>query len=332
MAVLRVYRDISFLDLQTVIFKVMPQYLKVEGRISEQKKSAILTVHVVDGVHHSVCLPHDLDHPLFTPIVDKARSLCRPGGGPTHIKVVVEWDHHLRSRLITDVPMDPPQEHESVALLKQSTIQPDEVRLEECFQLYTSEERLGSSDAWYCPNCRTHQQGTVKRLSLWTLPEILVIHLKRFKQVSPVRRTKLHTLVKFPITGLDMTPHVEGFSPSGDISGVSEGDENVYDLYAVCNHHGGMAGGHYTAFCLNPVSSQWNSYDDQFIQPLKESSIVSRGAYLLFYSKRNPNSANSAKQFMHWVDQMPQFRLHPETSDAKTGDVSATCDLIESAV
>jgi hypothetical protein len=110
--------------------------------------------------------------------------LCRPGGGPTHIKVVVEWDHHLRSRLITDVPMDPPQEHESVALLKQSTIQPDEVRLEECFQLYTSEERLGSSDAWYCPNCRTHQQGTVKRLSLWTLPEILVIHLKRFKQVE----------------------------------------------------------------------------------------------------------------------------------------------------
>jgi hypothetical protein len=74
MAVLRVYRDISFLDLQTVIFKVMPQYLKVEGRISEQKKSAILTVHVVDGVHHSVCLPHDLDHPLFTPIVDKLPS------------------------------------------------------------------------------------------------------------------------------------------------------------------------------------------------------------------------------------------------------------------
>lgn len=151
-------------------------------------------------------------------------------------------------------------------------------------------------------------------------------------QVSPMRRTKLHTLVKFPITDLDMTSHVERCSPAGDLSVVSEGDENIYDLYSVSNHHGGMAGGHYTAYCLNPVCNEWNSYDDQFIQPLKESAIVSRGAYLLFYVKRNPNSANSAQQFRHWVDQMPQFRLQPETPDAETGDSSANCDLVESAV
>ena len=35
MAILRVYRDISFLDLQAVIFKVMPKQLKVEDRTNE---------------------------------------------------------------------------------------------------------------------------------------------------------------------------------------------------------------------------------------------------------------------------------------------------------
>ena len=43
--------------------------------------------------------------------------------------------------------------------------------------------QLGADDAWFCPNCLHRQQGTVKRLSLWSLPDILVIHLKRFKQV-----------------------------------------------------------------------------------------------------------------------------------------------------
>lgn len=48
------------------------------------------------------------------------------------------------------------------------------------FQLF----QLGSEDAWLCPRCKKLQQGTVKKLSLWTLPEVLVVHLKRFRQVS----------------------------------------------------------------------------------------------------------------------------------------------------
>ena len=31
----------------------------------------------------------------------------------------------------------------------------------------------------YCPNCKKHQQAT-KKFDLWTLPKVLVIHLKRF--------------------------------------------------------------------------------------------------------------------------------------------------------
>jgi len=51
--------------------------------------------------------------------------------------------------------------------------------------------QLGADDAWLCPHCRKYQQDTVKALSLWSFPEVLIIQLKRFKHVSK-RRLKLH--------------------------------------------------------------------------------------------------------------------------------------------
>ncbi|KAF3846888.1 hypothetical protein F7725_003966 [Dissostichus mawsoni] len=68
--------------------------------------------------------------------------------------------------------------------------------LDECFQLYTKEEQLAPDDAWKCPHCQQLQQGTVK-MNLWTLPDILILHLKRFRQVGD-RRNKLTTFVQFP--------------------------------------------------------------------------------------------------------------------------------------
>jgi hypothetical protein len=40
-------------------------------------------------------------------------------------------------------------------------------------------EQLGEDDTWYCPSCKSHVQAD-KKLDLWALPEVLVIHLKRF--------------------------------------------------------------------------------------------------------------------------------------------------------
>ena len=62
--------------------------------------------------------------------------------------------------------------------------------------------------------------------------------------------------------------------------------ENIYDLYAVCNHTGNMNSGHYTAFCRNHRDGQWYSYDDSQVNPISESEVVTKGAYMLFYSRR----------------------------------------------
>uniref|UniRef100_A0A671K4W2 ubiquitinyl hydrolase 1 n=1 Tax=Sinocyclocheilus anshuiensis TaxID=1608454 RepID=A0A671K4W2_9TELE len=156
--------------------------------------------------------------------------------------------------------------------------------------LFTFESHMGD-DAWKCPHCKQMQQGMVK-MSLWTLPDILILHLKRFRQVGK-RRNKLSTLVRVPISGLDMTPHVVKRSQNTDF---------LYDLYAVCNHHGGMHGGHYTAYCRNSVDGHWYSYDDSSVEIVPEEELCTRGAYILFYQRRNvipPWSANSSSPVFH---------------------------------
>lgn len=58
----------------------------------------------------------------------------------------------------------------------------------------------------YCPTCKKHQQAT-KKFDLWSLPRILVVHLKRFSY-NRCWRDKLDTVVDFPIRYADThAPH-----------------------------------------------------------------------------------------------------------------------------
>lgn len=92
-------------------------------------------------------------------------------------------------------------------------------------------------DLRYCPSCKRPRQAS-KKLDLWRLPEILVVHLKRFSY-SRIIKNKLETFVDFPIDDLDLLNFI-----SHKDSQLS----NRYVLYAISNHYGGMGGGHYTAF------------------------------------------------------------------------------------
>lgn len=72
----------------------------------------------------------------------------------------------------------------------------------------------------------------VQKFDLWRLPDILIIHLKRFNY-SRWSRDKINTLVDFPLTGLDLSEFVANPAHKSDI----------YDLFAVSNHMGGLGGG-----------------------------------------------------------------------------------------
>lgn len=89
----------------------------------------------------------------------------------------------------------------------------------------------------YCPGCKEHRQAS-KKLDLWRLPEILVIHLKRFSY-SRYTKNKLETYVDFPVDDLDLSMYIANKSTQASFR---------YVLYAISNHYGSLGGGHYTAF------------------------------------------------------------------------------------
>ncbi|KAM9857339.1 ubiquitin carboxyl-terminal hydrolase 43a [Aulostomus maculatus] len=339
-------RSISWDQLQQSILSKL-YYLMLNGS-QAQNAGVLFKIRVVGGsAAYSYLSPQD-SRPLYHPAVDRALKFCGPGG-PPHVKIVIEWEHKIKECLFGSIQEEVVKDAESVRNQQQQHLQQHSCTLDECFQLYTKEEQLAPDDAWKCPHCKQLQQGMVK-MSLWTLPDILILHLKRFRQVGE-RRNKLSTLVNFPLTGLDMAPHVVKRSQSMKNlnSGVwptswtqSSGQhhqpadmslphDSHYDLYAVCNHHGGMHGGHYTAYCRNSVDGQWYSYDDSSVDLVPDEEICTRGAYILFYQRRNaipPWSASSSVRGStsssmsdHWL-----IRL---TGDGKRGSLvsrsSTTC-------
>ncbi|XP_072259666.1 ubiquitin carboxyl-terminal hydrolase 43 [Pyxicephalus adspersus] len=275
--------------------------------------------------------------PLQHAAIERALQLSG-SGGPPHVKLAVEWESKTKERIFGNIQEEVVHDDESVRT-QQLDHQQQTCTLDESFQLYTKEEQLAPDDAWRCPHCKVLQQGTVK-LSLWTLPDILIIHLKRFRQVGG-RRNKLSTLVKFPLCGMDMAPHVvkrgQGTkAPVGQWSSwkmppcaVDGGQMDVlYDLYAVCNHHGSLQGGHYTAYCRNSMDARWYCYDDSNVDLVQEDEVCTRGAYLLFYQKRNAIPAWSASSSVlgstsssmsdHWVLRLNGSKRESMVSHATT--------------
>lgn len=124
------------------------------------------------------------------------------------------------------------------------------IDLEDCFNETGKREVLSEDNAWYCNRCKELRQAN-KTLEIWTIPDILVVHMKRFGG-SRSFRDKIDVAVDYPIEGLDMTDKV----------GVKEdGKEYVYDLFAVDNHFGGLGGGHYTAAAKNFNDGEWYDYN-----------------------------------------------------------------------
>ncbi|MBN3271034.1 UBP15 hydrolase, partial [Polyodon spathula] len=178
----------------------------------------------------------------------------------------LDWEPGLKKIYFDDSAAEDFEKHESMEYKPQKKVF---VKLKDCIELFTTKEKLGIEDPWYCPNCKQHQQAT-KKLDLWSLPPVLVVHVKRFSY-SRYMRDKLDTLVDFPISDLDMSEFL--INPN---AGPCR-----YDLIAVSNHYGGMGGGHYTAFAKSKDDDKWYYFDDSSVSIASEEQIVVRSLYVV---------------------------------------------------
>ncbi|XP_058854633.1 ubiquitin carboxyl-terminal hydrolase 8-like isoform X1 [Acipenser ruthenus] len=144
--------------------------------------------------------------------------------------------------------------------------------LQDCLKLFSKEEKLTDNNRFFCSHCKAHRDST-KKIEIWKLPPILLVHLKRFSYEGRWKQ-KLQTSVDFPLENLGMSQYVIG--PKNNLK--------KYHLYGVSNHYGGLDGGHYTAYCKNAVKQRWYKFDDHDVSELSASSVKSSAAYIFFYS------------------------------------------------
>lgn len=187
----------------------------------------------------------------------------------TRIYVAVDWSEHaLDCYDVKQIEAMPEISRTGFSVKKPRQ---ESVSLYTCLEAFLKEEPLGPEDMWYCPRCKEHRQAS-KKLDLWRLPEILVVHLKRFSY-SRYLKNKLEMFVNFPIHDLDLTKY------------ITRKDGALYELYAVSNHYGSMGGGHYTAYAKLINDNKWYNFDDSHVSPVGEDEIKTAAAYVLFYRR-----------------------------------------------
>lgn len=156
-------------------------------------------------------------------------------------------------------------------------------------------------------------------MSLWRLPPVVIIHLKRFQFTQHMRR-KLRDFVDFPVEGLDLSrimavdtiatttadeaiKDANGGEKNDDpvitnrsLSDAAESSvplnqddgrsEMLYDLYGVVHHQGALSGGHYVA-SLKSDDGQWRLFNDAQVYEIHSRDVVDSSAYILFYIRRD---------------------------------------------
>lgn len=152
------------------------------------------------------------------------------------------------------------------------------VTLYQCLDYFVKEETLDKEDAWKCPQCKKKRKA-LKQLTLMKLPDILLIHLKRFS-VDGLFKNKLDTTVKCPTRSLDLSGYVPMTSTP---SPPQDRPSFKYDLFAVSNHYGSLTGGHYTACVRDDYTNKWHYFDDSKFSLCDENKVVTKAAYNLFY-------------------------------------------------
>lgn len=148
-----------------------------------------------------------------------------------------------------------------------------------CLRQFSASEMLRSRNKFFCDSCSGLQEAE-KRMKIKKLPNVLALHLKRFKYEETVQRyVKLAYRVVFPL-------ELRLFNTSDD----AEDPDRLYELCAIVVHIGaGPHHGHYIA--VVKVGNRWVQFDDDVVTYIDEAEIAKYygdrpglgSAYVLFY-------------------------------------------------
>ncbi|XP_038171042.1 ubiquitin carboxyl-terminal hydrolase 44 [Arvicola amphibius] len=120
-----------------------------------------------------------------------------------------------------------------------------------------------------------------KQLMICHLPQVLRLHLKRFRWSGRNNREKIGVHVVFEET-LNMEPYC-----CRETLKALRAECFIYTLSAVVIHHGkGFGSGHYTAYCYNSEGGFWVHCNDSKLSMCTMDEVRKAQAYILFYTQR----------------------------------------------
>ena len=148
----------------------------------------------------------------------------------------------------------------------------DTLNLNNLLNFYQENELYENSNNWYCNNCKTNVNA-IKNTSLYSLPEVLIIHFQRKVNsiYNPIK-------INFPIEDLNLNAYCY----------ESNSKKRIYDLVGIINFNGNDKSGHYNAFCKNDIQKKWFLFNDSvcyFVDNIKKE-IKYNEVYALVYKNR----------------------------------------------
>jgi len=132
-----------------------------------------------------------------------------------------------------------------------------------CLSTFSEVETLAQGDKFFCDRCNSLQEAQ-KRMKIKRLPQILVVHLKRFKFIEQLQQyKKLSYRVVFPLELILQ-----------NTSSDTQDPDRRYNLFAVVIHVGsGPNHGHYISMVKS--HGNWLIFDDDNIDLMAESDVAS---------------------------------------------------------
>ncbi|XP_014292497.1 ubiquitin carboxyl-terminal hydrolase 3 [Halyomorpha halys] len=262
-------------SLFLVIWKVVPRY-----RGYQQQDAHEFLRYMLDRLHTELLhlLPDftlkDFSHKNKTSIVTSVFG----GTLQSEVRCLNCGTESKKHDPFLDLSLDIPEKCINQRKCKDNAEDTPPCNILDCLTSFIEVEELAETELYYCSNCKSKQRST-KRFWIRRLPNVLCLHLKRFRW-NNFFRTKVDTHISFPVIALDMSQFVLSDLPDTRSSGT-----HLYDLAAVIVHHGGGSGcGHYTAFAIH--DGQWFHFNDSMVRPTEIDVVAKCKPYILFYIRR----------------------------------------------
>lgn len=152
---------------------------------------------------------------------------------------------------------------EPLSILNLAILDDKAESLYDCMNEYCKSEILCGDNKWMNEETGLKEEVTIST-KITLAPKILIISLKKYVNDKQ--------LITFPLDNFNFSEYVNT-------------KENVYyELYGVCNHDGIQSFGHYYSYVK--INKKWYCFNDIIVKEMRECDVVSKGAYCLFYKKK----------------------------------------------